>query len=1078
VIKNYLRVGVGLLLAASCVRTCAKAAGGPLVRLPVVDKTDIHFAHISFGNGPSHSRVAQIVQDDQGFLWFGTQDGLQRFDGYKFRPIRPDLKDANGISGVFINSLFKDSSGMLWVGSDDYLNRYDPTTDRFTHFRSHHRDSSGIEGEVLGITQDREGNLWFATNHGLTRLEPATGHTVRYQHNPSDRASLSADRVRSTFEDKEGRFWVGTMEGIDLFNRRTGKVLLHSPLKVGSNSVISVFEDHASVLWVTFTSGNGLASLDPVTGALTQYSFHKRDPPSGLLAGVNAIIEDEDGALWLGTQGSGLLKFDKDRKMFARYCNDPSDFDSPSEDNIFSLLEDREGNIWVGTSGGGINRFSRKPPPFENYRHRPGNPNSLSSNFVASVYPNGRGDLWVGTRGALNRLDRRSGHFQFYQTAGSGPHDISNTNVVSIVEDRSHYLWFGTWGGGLNRFDRGTGQFTVYRHDPADAHSLSDDSVGSLFVDRKGTLWAGTDDGLDRFDPERQHFQIYRAAGGLSRYHAIAEDADGALWLASWEAGLQRFDPVSGQFSNYKHVANNAQSLSSDHVNSICIDSQGTLWVGTQSGLDRFDRATHTFIVYDERSGLPNNTVVSILADSRGSLWLGTNNGLSRFDPRTNIFRNYYASDGLPANEFNSFGTAYKSSNGEMFFCTYGGLLTFRPEQVVDNLFVPPVVLADFRLFGVPARPGEGSPLKKPIDVTSSITLSHEQNIFSLEFAALSFASPERNRYRYRLENLETHWNETDSTRRFASYTTLHPGDYVFRVQGSNNRGVWNDTGASVRIRILPAAWNTWWFRAVAVTVLLMCLGSAYYFRIQSIAQEFNVRLEERIGERMRIARELHDTLLQSFQGALFEFQAARNLFSRQPGEALRTLDGAIGSAEQAIVEGRDAIQGLRPGVAIETNLEHLLTMAGQALGRSQQNNGSRPDFGVTVEGAPQTVSPVVQDEVYRICRELIRNAFQHAHASRIEAELRYNGGSLRVRIRDNGKGIDRTVLAQGGVRPGHFGLPGVRERAKRVGARLVFWSETGAGTEVELTVPARVAYAKFHVQGRLRLFRKRSEVS
>jgi ligand-binding sensor domain-containing protein/signal transduction histidine kinase len=1065
-VEKCLTISLSLVVAVGCVTARADTANGQLLRLPVIDGNDLRFAHISFGDGPSHSRVGQIVQDNLGFLWFGTQDGLQRYDGYSFKPYRPDPKNPKSISGVFINSLFKDRSGMLWVGSDDYLDRYDPAVDGFTHFSADRHDPGRIEGQVYDVTQDREGNLWLATDHGLNRLEPATGRTTRYQHNPSDSASLSADRVRSTFEDKEGRFWVATTEGVDLLDRRTGKVVRRSPLQVPGNSFMSLFEDRSGVLWVVFSVGNGLAALDRATGTLTRYSFHQRAPDSSLLAGVTAILEDEDGILWLGTLGSGLLKFDKARKAFVRYRNDPSDSDSLSENNIYSLLQDREGNVWVGTSGGGVNRFSRKPLQFRNYRHRAGNPNSLASDFVASTYQDSRGILWVGSRGALNRIDRPSNHFHFYQTAGGGPHNLSNTNVVSIAEDHSGYLWFGTWGGGLNRFDRRTGEFKVYRHEPADPHSLSDGLVGSLLIDRKGELWAGTDDGLDRFDPETQHFRVYRASqDGFSRYHAIAEDADGVLWLGSWEAGLQRFDPTSGQFTIYRHAANNSRSLSSDRVNSICIDSMGTIWVGTQNGLDRFDRANGTFTSYDERNGLPNSTVNSILEDKRGNLWLGTNNGLSRFTQKTNTFRNYYASDGLPANEFNGYGTAYKSSSGEMFFCSYAGLVTFFPDQIVDNSYIPPVVLADFRLFGDPVRVGQDSPLKQPISVASSITLSHEQNIFSLEFSALSYSSPERNRYRYRLEPLETRWNETGSNRRFASYTTLPPGQYIFRVQGSNNRGIWNETGASVRIQILPPFWNTAWFRTMAVALLLLLLGSAYYFRIQSIERQFNMRLEERVGERTRIARELHDTLLQSFQGLLLRFQSAYEELPAR-AEARKTLGTAIDLAAEAITEGRDAVQGMRSSTVETNDLALALKTLGEYLAADESNGRGVESF-VEVQGTPRDLHPILRDEIYRIGGEAMRNAFRHARARRIEVAIGYGEREFRLGVRDNGRGIDPEILAEHG-RTGHWGLAGMRERAELIGGRLEVWSELESGTEVEVTVPASIAYSSAALRSRL----------
>jgi signal transduction histidine kinase len=584
--------------------------------------------------------------------------------------------------------------------------------------------------------------------------------------------------------------------------------------------------------------------------------------------------------------------------------------------------------------------------------------------------------------------------------------------------------------------------------------------VSSLYVDRKGTLWAGTDNGLDRFDPKGLRFAHFRPkAPGLPRYHQIKEDQYGMLWLASWGTGLHRFDPATGSFVAYAHQAGKANSLSNDRVNSVCVDREGLVWAGTSNGLNRFDPKSGAFRAFYERDGLPDNNVLAILEDERGNLWMGTGNGLSRYDRNSNAFRNFFVEDGLPGDQFSFFPAASRSAGGEMFFGLTSGAISFFPERLVENTTPPPVVLTDFRLFGAAVTIGHGSALDESVSTTASLTLPPFQNTFSFQFAALSFRSPARNRYRFRLEPQESRWNETSSDRPFTTYTTVAPGDYVFRVQASDARGIWNEIGAGVRIRIQPPWWRTWWFRALFSAALLVLMRAAYRYRLHQMAREFKAQLEGRVDERLRVARDLHDTLLQSFHGLLLRFQAVQNLLPARVADAQKVLQAAVDDAARAITEARDAVQELRSSAVTTNDLVQAIETVGQELAAHERcTQEDATAFAVEVSGKPQDLHPILRDEIYRIAREALRNAFLHARARRIEAEIRYEPRQLRLLVRDDGIGIDPGVLRQDG-RPGHWGLKGMRERAKGIGAQLDVWSEHGAGTEVELTLPASTAY-------------------
>jgi ligand-binding sensor domain-containing protein/signal transduction histidine kinase len=997
-------------------------------------------------------------------MWFGTQYGLNRYDGYKFKVFVPDPRNPNSLSGVFITALFKDRDGTLWIGCARFLNRFAPATETFTHYPV---------PNVNHISQDRTGILWLSTGQGLYSLDPARGTIRQYSHNPKDPSSLSSNNVKSSGEDKEGRFWVATSEGLDEFDRRTGKVTMHVPLHEPSRE-LSFYEDRFGVFWIIHASGNGLAILDRKTNKLTEYSFHEQEQASTALTGVMAMLEDQNGTLWLATQGDGLLKFDRDHRRFIRYRNDPADPASLAQNRVISLFADREGSVWAGLDGTGPTHFSPKPPLFEKIPQDLNIPNHKSEGYVQAIYEDRRGSLWIGTSEGLNRIDRQAGRYSSRLIAPSGV----VIDAITIRGGRSGDVWVGTYDQGLLRFDQRTGQLKTYHHNPADPYSLSSDIVPRLLIDHHGTLWAATWDGLNRFDAATDRFTSYKPhpRGKTVYYLELVEGPDGALWLGTHASGLHRFNQATGQFTIYEHDIDRPGTLSDNRVNSVYFDRSGTMWVGTQNGLDKFDRKEGTFTVYRRQDGLPGNAVGCILEDDHRNLWMSTNNGVARFDPQRGTFRSYSTVDGLPGPDLTGWGACFKNTSGRMFFGGFSGATAFYPDKVVDASYIPPVVLTEFRLSGRPVGIGGGSPLNKSISYTSRLTLSHSQPIFSLAFSALSYFSPATNRYRYKLEGLDETWREVGSDERLATYTTLPAGSYTFRVQGASSRGVWNEPGATVHIEILPPFWGTWWFRSVCGIFMLGSLWLAYRFRLRQIALQFNWRLEERVRERTRIARELHDTLLQSFHGLLFRFQAARNMLPRRPDEAIQALDAALERAEQAIAEGRDAIQGLRSEPVAQNDLAQLLTATGQELAASQEASRDPAMFRVTVEGEWRSLSPILRDEVYRIARELLRNAFLHACAREIEAEIRYDARLLRLRIRDDGKGIDPRVLQEGG-RARHWGLPGIRERAKQIGAQLDFWSEAGAGTEVELTIPASVAYHKSHNATGFRLFRKKTGI-
>ena len=431
---------------------------------------------------------------------------------------------------------------------------------------------------------------------------------------------------------------------------------------------------------------------------------------------------------------------------------------------------------------------------------------------------------------------------------------------------------------------------------------------------------------------------------------------------------------------------------------------------------------------------------------------MSTNKGISNFDPRTGSFKNFTAADGLPGSDLTGWGACFKSGAGEMFFGGFSGATAFFPEKIVDGTFVPRIALTEFSLFGAPVQRGRDSLLANSINHTDQITLSHSQNIFSIEFSALSYLDAATSRYRYKLEGLDDKWNEVDSDRRVAAYTTLPPGTYTFRVQGASSHGPWGEPGAMVRIRILPPWWGSVWFRLLSTLAVVAVLWMLYLFRLQQVAAELRGRMEERLGERERIARELHDTLLQGIQGLILRFQAAAvRIPNSEPARQL--MDSALDRADEVMAEGRDRVRHLRVSVGPPKDLAEAFTQAGREL-----SQGTNVEFALVVEGDVRPLYPLVLDEAYWIGHEALVNAFQHAEGTRIEVEIAYDQNKWRIRVRDNGCGIDSQVLESGG-KPDHWGMSGMRERARKIGGQMQIWSRPEAGTEVELSVPGSKAY-------------------
>jgi signal transduction histidine kinase/ligand-binding sensor domain-containing protein len=1019
---------------------------------------DLKFAHLTTSDGLAQNNVVAILQDARGFMWFATGEGLNRYDGNSFVVYKNNPNDPGSLSHNFIRDLVEDDRGYLWVVAYPGINKFDPTTERCTRYLPDRRNPNGLGSEaVWRITRDSRGYLWLGEDNGVDRLDPRTEIFTHYRDDDTGRF---VGRVNHVIEDRHGEIWFVGELGLFHLNPQTGQIT-RPPAIIKDLGAKYLYEDKAGDFWLLAHSPVvELIKYDRRTGRLTEY------PLGPGAAGLESMTLLDDGGkgFWVASN-LGLYYFDRHTQQFTRrFRHDDTNPNSLSDNSVVPIFRDRAGLLWVGTQNGGVNVLDFQQEQFGHYTHRPADPDSLSPGKATAIYQEPDGILWVGLfPRALDRLDRKTGKITHFLP---GPENENNLgkggDLTSIYKDARGYLWIGGWGAGLNRFDERSGQFKHYRHDPADPHSLLTDNVISIYGDPNGQLWVGQYGAVSRFDPVTAQFTNYplgpdESAGLAYTVSAIHRDHSGTLWLGTWGGVLCRFDDKAKSFVNYPPDQHDPHRLQGGSIGAIHEDRAGTLWLASGLGLYRYNREDGTVARYTENQGLPSNDVMDILEDDAGKLWLSTQNGISRFDPKAETFRNYDVSDGLPSNDF-SRSCSQHGQNGEMLFCGSDGVTTFSPRSIRDNPYVPPVVITSFRIFNKPVPIGPRSVLKKAIPYVNSLTLSYRDNVFSFGFAALSYANSQKNRYRYKLDNFDPAWNEVASKESLATYTNLDPGKYVFRVQGSNSDGVWNEKGLSLTILITPPWWNTSWFRILCAVLVLGSLWAGYQWRLRRLRRQFEIALDARVGERTRIARELHDTLLQSFHGLLLQLEVVSQMQLDRPGEAKQRLDKTIERGARAITEGRDAVQGLRESTIQSNDLALAINALGEELAADPGNHGS-PAFRVAIEGEPRDLHPLLRDEIYRIAAEGLRNAFRHAHAKQIEVEIRYDDQQFRLRIRDDGKGMDEAVVSGHGSK-GHYGLPGMRERAKLIGGKLEVWSEISAGTEVELTVPADKAYS------------------
>jgi signal transduction histidine kinase/ligand-binding sensor domain-containing protein len=987
------------------------------------------FTHVSWTareglTGP----VRAIAQTRDGYLWLGTEAGLYRFDGLHL--VVWESSRGEPLPAWSVLSLCVGRDGGLWIGfSTGAISRL--SNGQLKNFLP---APGSPRGKILSMAEDADGAIWAAGQYAFGKIEHEKWHRVGAGE------GYLAPAAQRVMVDHKGNVWVAT-DGYDFALihdavRRNTVLTLHkganrfTPTGVPLGFVPALEEAPDGSVWIADYSGVAFIRIDGGTGRI--HSIQRG------LRGPFRMLFDLDGSLWLAVYRHGVCRFSD----FRHAEMPPVDWFGRAEgfsgDWGFSDFEDREGNIWFGTERG-LERFSEsKITPFFA-------PQDQTSSEELGLMTDGNGALWM------------------FDYGDEGLYCYSGAQFISLKLPRN---------------------VPVAR------------SILSLYAEENGTVWLGGEFGLARLVGGR--FSFLPVAENLrgGPVEAIGKGADGSLWISFWGADsverpmrlkggiwtdfrksvdlpkyrcrLLRGDSAGRMWLGYEdgevavhenacfHVYSSKDGLTGGRINGIFEDSKRHIWIASDGGLSLFEN--RHFITLTAKKGLPGHSVAGVLEDGDGALWLAGSMGILRVDSREldkalqspsyrmeGIFLD--AGDGFRAipRQVEPYPGVARTPDGRLWFATTNGLATIEPRRMPHNPVPPPVTIEEIRADN------------RNVSTMSGATLPPNTKDLQFDYTALSLAAPQRILFRYKLEGFDPAWRGPVSTRE-ATYTNLPPRDYRFRVIACNNDGVWNNEGAVFQFSIAPAFYQTNWFLLLCVLGVVALGWSASQWRVRQMQARVHLQLEERLSERTRIARDLHDTLLQSFQGLILSFQRARNLLPKRPAEAVEVLDNALDRSERALIEGRNAIHDIRSATLAGNDLAKELSALGQELASVGGYAGS-PTFHVVVGGTPKGLDPSVSDEIYRIVREAIRNAYAHARARRIEAEIGYDEKLLRVRIRDDGVGMDGELLAETG-RVSHWGLPGMRERANRIGGQLDVWSELGAGTEIELRYPTRLLTA------------------
>ena len=1002
----------------------------------------IRFDHISIEQGLSQSTVFSIVQDSTGFMWFATQDGLNRYDGYNCTVYRNDPLDSNSISDIGIRKLYVDQYGNLWIITlSGKLDRFDPVREVFIHYKFEDISvSTPGNVRIISIAEEKNGKLWIGTTKGfLYEYEKEKDRFREFKFKTNKKLPENI-HLQCLYIDHSGMMWLGSWEGLIGFNISTEEVIHYesSPNKnsIGGNLIFDITEDNSGKLWVASANG-GVSVLDKKNDSFEVYRYSAGKKNGISSDRVMSIYVDGHSNIWIGTLDKGVDLFKRDEEAFINYTHNPHFALSLGNGAIFSIFEDRSGSIWFGTSSGGVSKYDKKRQNFSQISHNVNDPLSLSHNVVLSICEDHTGALWIGTDGGgLNlRLSEEKKFKHYFRN----PDESGSTSITSVYEDKSGKIWIGTDPGvntsvgSVFNYNRDISSFICF-----DKIHLELGGVTAFWEDGFGDMWIGTTvDGIKRYKKTvnlvigYKHNKLDSTSISGNSVFEIFEDSFGDLWIGTIQRGLNKFIRHDETFKRFLNDPADSTTISNNSVWCITEDNNGTVWMGTWGGgLNKYNRESESFQHFTMREGLPGNVIYSILPDSNDNLWISTTRGIARLNTITFEIKNYDDSDGLENLEFNQ-GAFCKGKDGNFYFGGTNGVTYFNPDAIMENQFVPKIVFTDFKVFD------KQFPLEASINSVNEITLSYQQNFFSFEFAALDYTAPEKNQYSYKLEGVDKDWVDAGS-RRYASYTDISPGEYIFHVKGSNNDGVWSKQEAIIMVIITPPFWQTWWFRIIALAFLASLLYAFHKYRLNKLLEVERTRI--------RIARDLHDDVSATITGMVYFSDAIDKEVGEKKSPMLQKLISLIHESATNVQESMsDIIWSINPE---NDKWEIILPKFRRYASDLCESKGINYKIDIPESITVKPLDMERRRNLWLIYKEMVTNAVKHSECSELLISISISGNELELTVADNGKGFDPGKLTEGN------GVKNIYSRSTNVNGNVQLVTSPGKGTKWELVIP------------------------